>query len=120
MKYKLGEQILLAGQVPKGLYIIKEGYCKVGIDVIRPVQVDTERYSKRRSSSQNEVPFAYGSDFKDPLRRERIEHKEKNRYKIAKSSSSQFGEIRGDQVNDPADIKKMQTHENSVKQMLGD
>ena len=41
------------------------------------------------------------------MRRERIEHKEKVRYKIAKSSSSQFGEIRGDQVNDAADIKKM-------------
>ena len=87
-KYKLGEQILLAGEVPKGLYIIKEGYCKVGIDVIRPMQVDTERYSKKRSSSQKEMNFAYGSDFKDPMRKERIEHKEKHRYKIAKSMSA--------------------------------
>ena len=86
-KYKLGEQILQAGEVPKGLYIIREGYCKVGIDVIRPTQVDTERYSKRRSSSQKELNFAYGEDFKDPMRRDRIEHKE-SRYKIAKSLSS--------------------------------
>ena len=28
--FKLGEQILAAGQVPTGLYIVKSGTCKVG------------------------------------------------------------------------------------------
>ena len=31
-KYKLGEFILAAGETPEGLYLIKKGNCKIGLD----------------------------------------------------------------------------------------
>ena len=34
-KYSLGEVILKAGEVPKGLYFIKKGCCRVGLSVDR-------------------------------------------------------------------------------------
>ena len=75
-KYKLGELILLAGEVPQGLYIVKKGYCKVGIDITKPVEIDNERYAKRRTSSQQEVNFAHGPDHVDPMRRDRLEKRQ--------------------------------------------
>jgi CRP-like cAMP-binding protein len=31
-KFKLGQLLLKAGEIPEGLIIIKSGYCKVGLD----------------------------------------------------------------------------------------
>ena len=42
--FKLGEQILNMGEVPRGLFIVKKGYCKVGIDRIKPLEIDNEQY----------------------------------------------------------------------------
>ena len=37
-RFKLGEIILFRGEVPQGLYLIKYGACKVGIDQIKPLK----------------------------------------------------------------------------------
>jgi len=34
-KFKLGEFILNAGEVPTGLYLIKKGFCRVGLPEIK-------------------------------------------------------------------------------------
>ena len=37
-RFKLGEVILFKGEVPLGLYLIKSGFCKVGVDQIKPIK----------------------------------------------------------------------------------
>jgi CRP-like cAMP-binding protein len=34
-KYGLGDVILKAGEVPRGLYFVKKGMCRVGLDVTK-------------------------------------------------------------------------------------
>ena len=37
-RFKLGEVILFKGEVPLGLYLIKSGFCKVGVDQLKPIK----------------------------------------------------------------------------------
>jgi len=64
-KFKLGEQILIAGQVPQGLYIVKEGYCKVGLVMHRPHELKGQELAWYRPKVKN---LRYANAMLDPTR----------------------------------------------------
>ena len=113
-KFKLGEKIHHAGEVPQGLFIVKKGYCKVGIDQIVPLEVDEETYVKRRTSSQKDINFTYGPEHRDPLR----EEKKKPKLELVQDVHNGFGEIQGNMPNNPETIRMMQAHEKSLRKLL--
>lgn len=63
-KFKLGQQILVAGRVPQGLYIIKSGYCKVGIVKHVPYDLVGKDESWFR---EKPTPMKYKDNMTDPL-----------------------------------------------------
>ena len=47
--YKLGQQILDAGQIPQGLFVVKRGYCKVGQVKFEPYEISGQDVAWCRS-----------------------------------------------------------------------
>ena len=109
--YKLGEVILFKGEVPEGLYLVRSGVCKVGVDQITPLQEAKVECPYVVNAERGGRNFAHGSECRDPIRDSRrgAEHLEVAR---AFDPSSFRGERVGEGV-----IRKLQSHEAEVKKL---
>ena len=111
-RFKLGEVILFKGEVPLGLYLIKSGFCKVGVDQIKPIKEKKKEPQSVVNGEQAGQNFSYGSSFRDPIRdtRQNMEHLDVR----SKFNPETFmGEKVGDGV-----IRKLQMHETEVKKFI--
>ena len=65
-RYALGQYILKQGEVPKGLYIIVKGQCKVGCEKLNIRSNELLEYDKYISPSKK--PITLKGNFKDTVR----------------------------------------------------
>ena len=72
-KYRLGQKILNAGEVPSGLFIVKQGYCKAGVVVYRPYEVSGADLAWYRPKVED---FRYADQMKDPIRGDKVQERE--------------------------------------------
>ena len=110
--FKLGEVILFAGEVPLGLYLIKSGFCKVGVDRVRVKREEKEECQYAVNGERGGRGFAHGSSFRDPIRDTRRGQEHLN---VANKFDPES--FRGERVGARV-VRKLQSHEAEVKKLV--